>query len=206
MKPIEKIYHAFYRSGRGRLYFNELKEFSGLKDSSLDRNLRILTDKKEIRKEKSRSNTYYSLINDELRAIYFSKFSIEKFESLDYRIKIPLKELKENISNIRYVVHFGSTSRGEEKEDSDIDLLVVLENFEDKELDKLYQKDIRERLEELRESVNSKSVYTLSIFYVDEKEFLNDGDYLIQSAKETGYPIYNQFGYHLKNGYKEVNR
>ena len=71
MKPVEKIYFAFCKSKKKQLYFNELKEISGLKDSSLSKNLKELIEKKEIKKEKQKSNTFYSLKNKELKSAHF---------------------------------------------------------------------------------------------------------------------------------------
>lgn len=202
MKPIEKIYFAFFKTKKEKLYFNELKEFSGLKDSSLNKNLKYLIEKKEVNKEKEKSNTFYSLKNKQLRSVYFAKFAIEKFQSLNYKVKIPLKDFLKEINNIKYVIHFGSSSRAQEREDSDIDLVIVLNSFENEDLNKLYQKEITQKIEKYKEKANVSSIYPISCFYVDEQNFINvKKDYVILSAKETGYPIYNQAEYYLKNEY-----
>lgn len=202
MKPVEKIYFAFFKSKKNKLYFNELKEFSGLKDSSLNKNLKELIEKKEIKKEKEKSNTFYSLKNKQLKSIYFAKFAIEKFQNLNYKVRIPLQDFLKEINNIKYVIHFGSSSRAEEREDSDIDLLIVLNSFENKELNKLYQKEITQKIEEYKKKANVVSIYPISCFYVDEQNFINTkDDYVVLSAKETGYPIFNQPEYYLKNEY-----
>ncbi|MFW6009322.1 MAG: nucleotidyltransferase domain-containing protein [Nanoarchaeota archaeon] len=202
MKPIEKIYFAFFKAKKNQLYFNELKKISGLKDSSLNKNLKELVDKKEIKKEKEKSNTYYSLKNKQLKSVYFAKFAIEKFQNLNYKVKIPLQDFLKEINNIKYIIHFGSSSRAEEKEDSDIDLLVVLNSFENDDLNKLYQKEITQNIEEIKQKTNVTSIYPISCFYIDEQNFINvKEDYVVLSAKETGYPIYNQAEYYLKNEY-----
>lgn len=206
MKPIEKIYFAFFISRKKRLYFNELKEISGLKDSSLDKTLRDLIDKNEINKEKLKSNTFYCLKNYDLKSVYFAKFSIEKLNSLDYKIKIPLNDFKNSVTNIKYIIHFGSTSRGQENKKSDIDLVIVLNSFIDKNLNELYQKEIRFQIEEIKKKINSKSIYPISCFFVTEQDFINTKeDDLLESSKQTGYPIYNQLEYFIKNEYWEIN-
>lgn len=198
MKPIEKIYLAFYTSKKKKLYFNELKEISGLKDSSLNKNLLNLIELDEIVKEKTKQNTFYSLKNQELKASYFTKFSINRFNKLNFKIKNPLNKFKEEIKNIKFIIHFGSSSRNEEKKESDIDLLIVLNNFEDKKLNKLYTKEIKTHIEELKNKINATSIYPISCFYVNYTDFKNSSsdDNLIFSAKNTGYPIYNQIEYY----------
>jgi len=200
MKPIEKIYLAFYKSKSQRLYFNELKEISGLGDSSLSKNLNDLLKKNEIIKEKEKSNTFYTLKNIELKSIYFTKFSVEKFNNLNFKVNIPLKSFIDKISNINSIIHFGSSSRGEEKKGSDIDLLIILNSFKNKKLQKIYNQEIKKEIEEIKNQINSKSIYPISCFYIIEEDFkLEENDNLIISAKNTGYPIYNQMEFYKKN-------
>ncbi|MBD3182112.1 hypothetical protein GF312_07460 [Candidatus Poribacteria bacterium] len=48
MTAPQKIYRAFYKSRQAKLYYNQLKEITGLSDSSLQNALKKLEDNKEV--------------------------------------------------------------------------------------------------------------------------------------------------------------
>ena len=93
LKPTEKIYKAFYGEKKDKIYFNQLKELTGLGDSSLANVLRTLKQNKEIEAIKSKANTFYKLKNKGVTKISFTLFDYEKLESLENQIKIPVKKL-----------------------------------------------------------------------------------------------------------------
>jgi len=76
--------------------------------------------------------------------------------------------------------------------------LVVLHKFEEANLNKLYFKEMKASLEELKKKINSRSIYPLNIIYVNEEEFKYKKDYLLEQAKETGFCIYNHQNYYKK--------
>lgn len=207
MKPIEKIYFAFYKSRKSILYFNQIKELSGLSDSSLNKNLIQLMEFKQVRKNKQRSNTYYELSDTNLIASYFTKFDILKFNNLNYKAKIPLNDFLKEAPHVKSILHFGSSSRGEEKLNSDIDLLIILFKFEDKKLNLLYNKEIKFKIDKIMDKINSQSIYPISCFFINEEEFSNNfSDNLIISAKNTGYPIFGQFEYNRDEYKKNITK
>jgi predicted nucleotidyltransferase len=158
--------------------------------------LKKLVEDKLIIKDKQKSNTFYSLKLNDITFNYFTRFDILKFNDLHYSIKIPLKELIEKINNIKCVIYFGSTSNGTYRDESDIDLLIVTSHFENNELNKLYQIEIRKKIENLQKLSNALSVYHFSCFFVSENDLINDkDDDLVINIKKTGYPIYGQFEY-----------
>jgi predicted nucleotidyltransferase len=202
LNPIERVYLTFYNSKKKTMYFNEIREKAKMSISSLQNVLLKMDKSKEITKNKEKSNTFYSLKSKERQYLNFTKFDIQKSNSLNINIQIPIKEFLDKINNISFVLLFGSASRGEEKKESDMDLLIVMNHFEDKQLNQLYQKEIKEKIEQIKRKVNAKSLHPISIVLIDEKEFKERKDYLLEEAKKTGFCIYNHEIYYqetLKN-------
>ncbi|MFH1249359.1 MAG: nucleotidyltransferase domain-containing protein [archaeon] len=193
--PIERVYYAFYTSKKQRMYFNELRETAKMSISSLQNSIRKMEKSKEITRFKERANVFYSLKDKDKIAINFVKFDIQRLNNLNINVKLPVREFLEKARDIAFVLLFGSASRDEEKEGSDIDLLVVTYNFKEK-LNRLYQKEIRKEIEEIKSGASAKSLYPLSITFVDEKEFSTRKDHLLEQAKKTGFCIYNQQYYY----------
>ena len=194
LSPIEKVYSAFYLSKKEKIYFNELREINKLSISSLQNVLAKLEERREILKIKEKGNVFYSLIKKEEIAIKFTKFDILRFNELNPEIKIPLKDFLEQFpKQVKFILLFGSASRKQEKQESDIDLLVILQEFSDKKLQSLYEKEIKGKFETARKKVNSRSNHPLSLAFVDSKEFKISKDHLIIQAKETGFPIWGSF-------------
>lgn len=188
LKPAEKIYKAFYNEKKDSLYFNQLKELTGLGDSSLANALRTLRQNKEIEAIKSKANTFYKLKNKAITKINFTFFDYEKLESLESHIKIPVKKfLSEIPKGIGFIVLFGSASRKQERKDSDIDILVVLHEFSNAKLQKEYEQEMKNQIEELKDRISATSIHPTTIFYTTINEFKASEDRLIAEARDTGF-------------------
>lgn len=197
MKTEEKIYYAFYKNKKEWLYFNELKRHTSLSNSSIQNALRKLSESKEIVKNKETSNIFYRLSSKNKIALNFSAIDLERLENLNFNVKIPLKDFLENSPRqVEFIILFGSASRKEEKNDSDIDLLVVLHKFSDNKLQEKYEAEIKAGFEKARKAVNSRSNYSLSIAFTNIEEFKTSKDHLVLQAKETGFPIFGNFQYY----------
>lgn len=199
VNPTEKVYLAFYNSKKKAMYFNEIREKTKMSISSLQNAILKLEKAGEVSKIKETGHIFYSLKDKEEITLNFTKFDIKKLNSLNRDVKIPVKELTEQINNISFVMLFGSTSKGEEKKSSDIDILLVSHYFENERLNDLYQQEIKKEIEKIKKGVNAKSLYPISIIIVNEREFKERKDYLLDEAKKTGFCIYNHELY-----YKEV--
>lgn len=199
MKAEEKIYKAFYESKKEWLYFTEIGNLTKLSNSSLQNALSKLLNSKKIEEDKQISNIYYKISNTEKPEIY-TVLDKEKLSKLNINIKIPLKNfLKETPSELEFIMLFGSSSRKQEKQDSDIDLLIVLHKFEDDQLQKLYEKEIKQKTEKLRKKINSESNHPLNIIYINLDIFKTSKDHLITQAKNHGFPISGNLKYYKEN-------
>lgn len=192
VKNKEIIYQAFFNSNKNKLYYNQLKDITSLSYSSLQTVLKRLKENEEIVEEKTKSNTFYSLTN-KCRAIEFTKITIDKINNLNIDAKIPIKDFIKLVpSEIFTIILFGSVVLNQEQKGSDIDLLVVLHKFDDDDLQKLYEEEIREKFERIKKEINTRSIYPLSLFITNKEEYLKKEDYVIQEAILKGFPIKNQ--------------
>ncbi len=202
LNPIEKVYYSFYISKKERMYFNEIREKTKMSISSLQNVFIKLEKSGKIIKIKEKANTFYTLKNKNIILLHFTNFDIQRVENLNRDVRIPLKEFIDEIKEIAFIILFGSASIKQEKKGSDIDLLIVMYHFENNRLNNLYQKEIKKRFEQIKKTINSKSLYPLSLVFIDEEEFKTRKDYLLNEAKKTGFCIYNQQHYYggtLKN-------
>lgn len=187
----EKIYKAFFETKENKLYYNQLKELTRLSYSSLQNILKKLEEKKEIVKEKTKSNVFFKLTF--LKPIEFAKITVEKINHLNRNVRIPLTEFIDQVpKSIHSVVLFGSSSKKREKENSDIDLLIIFEKFENIELQKNYEKEIRTKIN----NIHIPTIHNFSIAYTNIEDFKKGEDFLIKEAKDTGFAIVNQQKYY----------
>ena len=179
MKAEEKIYQTFFDLKEPKLYYNQIKEHSNLSHSSLQNALEKLKKAKVLNEEKTKANTFYSIRDKKVFALRFSEIAIQKFNSLDVNIKVPLKNFLKNLpEDIFTIILFGSASRGEETKDSDIDLLIVSNKKAD------FSKNKKEA------EITSK--YPLSLFNATITQLKENQDHVIIQARKTGFPIHKE--------------
>lgn len=179
MRPEEKVFKAYLDSKKSTLYFNEIKELSKLSDSSLANVLSNLVKNKTISQEKTKSNTFYSVKNKKLFELKFSELAMQKFQELNRGVRVPLNNFLEGISKKLYtIIIFGSSSRKEERKESDIDLLIVSHSKVD--------------LSKNKKQGELISNHPISIFQCNVEDFIENKDDIIIQARKTGFPIYKE--------------
>lgn len=195
--PEEKIYFAFYGTKKKMLYYNQLKEYTRLSDSSLQNALKKLTEKKETEAIREKANTYYRLKDKDKIKVQFTLFDYGLLASLNPDVKVPLKRFLEQMPDkISFVILFGSASRKQEKKGSDIDLLIVLHSFESEKLQKAYEREMKTAFNQLKEKISATSIYPLSIFYTDINSYTTGTDRVVNEAKKTGLCISGNLEYY----------
>ena len=179
MNAEQAIYEAYFNLKQSKLYFSQLKEYTNLSHSSLQNTLDRMIKNNILKREKTKSNTFYKIKNKKIFALRFSEIAINKFESLNKGVRIPLRNFLKDIPlEIFTIVLFGSASRKQEHEGSDIDILVVSKD----ELNLIKNKKEGELV----------SNYPINIFQTNIADFINDNDEIIIQAKKTGFPIYKE--------------
>ncbi|MBD3203654.1 nucleotidyltransferase domain-containing protein [Candidatus Woesearchaeota archaeon] len=200
MKPEDKVYRAFYKTKEKKLYFNQIKELTGLSDSSLSNTLKKLKNKKEAKKYVTKAHTFYELIDKELKILNFMRFDLDKFNNLNREIRIPLQEFLKKIPfQIAFVILFGSSAKKQEQKNSDIDLLITLFYFNKEKLYKLYFEEMKIFFSGIKKEIDALSIHPLSLAFVDLKTYRTSKDYLILEAKNKGFPIFGHVNYYKVN-------
>jgi len=103
MKAEEKIYEAYLKLKFDRLYFNQLKEFTQLSNSSLQNALNKFVKNDILIQEKTKSNTFYKIKNKKLFAIKFSEIAIRQFNDLNLGVKIPLRNFLKAFAHLSFL-------------------------------------------------------------------------------------------------------
>lgn len=191
MKAEDKIYKTFFELKENKLYYNQLKEFTKLSHSSLQNGLIKLTKSKILKQEKTKANTFYIIEDKKLVALKFSEFAIRQFNNLNVGVKNPLRNFLKNIPKEAYcILLFGSSSRKEEQNQSDIDLLVISPSPLD--------------LKANKKEAEITSKYPVSIFQATIEQFIENKDDIIIQARKTGFPIYKEQNFYeaILDGYQ----
>ncbi|MBI2133141.1 nucleotidyltransferase domain-containing protein [Candidatus Woesearchaeota archaeon] len=179
MNAEEKIYEAFFELKQPKLYYNQIKEHTILSHSSLQNALEKLTKANVLDEEKTKANTFYKIKDKKLFALKFSEIAMRKFNSLSPNVKVPLKNFLKNIpENIFTIILFGSASRKEETNESDIDILVVSGKKPDLSINK--------------KEAEITSKHPLSLFNATISQFKDNKDDIIIQARKTGFPIHKE--------------
>ena len=179
MKAEEKVYKAFFDVKEPKLYYNQIKERTNLSHSSLQNALEKIKNANMVGEEKTKANTFYIIKDKKVFSLKFSEIAIQKFNHLNVNVKTPLKNFLKNLPEAIYtIILFGSASKSEESEESDIDILVV----SSKKIDVTQNKKEAE--------ITSK--HPISIFYATISQFKENKDDIIIQARKTGFPIYKE--------------
>ena len=176
MDAKTKVAQAFLELKTTKLYFSQLTQITKLSNSSLQNTLEKLEQQHSISISKTTAHTFYNIKNTKLFSLEFAKSALDKFNNLNRDVRIPLGNfLKETNKNNHTIVLFGSASRNEETEKSDIDLLIVSDNKKD--------------YKQIKKSIDAISHYPLSLFTCTYNEFVANKDHIIVQAKQTGFPV-----------------
>lgn len=191
MKAEHKIYKTFLEL-KNNIYFSQIKEHTKLSNSSLQNTIKKLLENNILSQIKNKSNVFYRIKDNKTFELKFAELAIEKFNNLNVNIKIPLLNFIKDIPKDTYcVVLFGSSSRKEEKKNSDIDILVV-------STEKINPKH--------KKNAELTSTKEISVFNCTINQFIENKDPVIIQARKTGFPIYKEQNFYeeIVNEYREV--
>ncbi len=169
-----------------RLYFNQIYEETKIKSkNNLLKNLSMMEKLKIITKEQGKGNTFYSInYGDNMAVSFLHIIDMIKLQNLPFERKRAILEVIEDIKPQLAVV-FGSTSKDNFKEDSDIDILLVVNDF---------KKDIAKNIG-LRYGLKISPVFI-------KFSNLDIRDETIRHIIKTGYPITGEKYFY--NEYKKI--
>ena len=183
----EKIIKSFYSDKSAKIHLREIARKTKLNANSVSRFLNQLEKKEILKSEKEGNLKKYSIKKNQLTFSLFGFFDVIRFENLPILRK---KAINYFINNLEIkpimIVLFGSTAKGNFSKNSDIDLLMVVN-----------KKIKTSNSEDFSESQTGIKINVLQIIYSDfVRELKIKEDKVVQSAVETGYPIFNSLNYY----------
>lgn len=183
IKPgIWKILRIFYSNKNKLVHLREIARLSGMNESTASLHLKNLV-KNGIMKHLFEGNLKKFYVNKSHLPEIFPLFDQERLEKLPILRKNAIKLYIKSLENKPvFLIVFGSTAKGSFKGDSDLDLYGVFINIKG---------DVKaEKLVEAQTGVH------LQVFKLNEKDFINElltkKNKVLQSALNSGFPVFNQ--------------
>lgn len=180
-KQYWSILQLFYTNHNFPLHLRDISRKINLRESATSRHLQAL-EKTNILKSQKEANLRKYSIKKQVISEIFTLFDIEKLEALPLLRKNAIKEYLKALKNkpILMIV-FGSTAKGNYKDDSDIDVIEIFTS-------KTNTKDAKKHAESLTGMNLQTFQITEANFY---KELKMKEDMVIQSGINTGFPVFN---------------
>jgi predicted nucleotidyltransferase len=177
-----KIMQLFYRDKNIRLHLREMARQTRLHEPSITRFLKNLEKENILKSEKEANLKKYFINKSKETYFMFEFFDIEKYNKLPRirkeAIYCYLNKLEEKPI---FVIIFGSTAKETYSEDSDVDILLILNK--------------KIKVDEAEKEVDALTAVKISTFQMTYEDFLEElklkNDKVVQSALITGYPLIN---------------
>jgi len=185
IKPgIWKILNIFYDNKNKPVHLREIARSSHMNESTASMHLNSLV-KNVILKTEVDGNLKKFYISKNYISMVFPLFDYERLENLPLlrknAIKLYIKSLE---AKPLLAVVFGSTAKGNFKNESDLDILEI-NNSKDNKAGKIAE---------------SQTGIHMQVFRMGEKQFMEEliskKDNVVQSALNTGFPVFNQKYYY----------
>ena len=133
-----KILRLFYEDKKARLHLREIARKTKLYANSATRFLKQLEDEGFLFSEKDGNLKKYGIKKSEKLSNIFASFDIERLDKLPLARKRAINYFIDKLREKPIIVLlFGSTAKETFRRDSDIDLLLIVNNKIDIELDRL---------------------------------------------------------------------
>ena len=194
-----KIIKLFYENKNQGIHLREISRKTGIYVPSVSKFLKKLEDENILKAEKDGNLKKYYAKNNSNTNTMFQLFDIEKYEKLLSIRKTAITRFLENMDEKPvFVLLFGSTAKGNHKEESDIDILIVLNR----------QINL-EKAEKETEAITGLRINSFRITYEKfTKELKLKEDNVVQAAITTGFPLMNHLMYYelTRNEHKNTSR
>jgi len=191
LKPgYERIMKLFYEHKKESLHLREIVRKTGMNENSAKRFLDLLEKEKILVSKKDGNMRKFSICKNENVFSIFAYFDIAKLNGLDNLRRNAINYFIDRMEEKPVIAFvFGSTAKGTTRKDSDVDILLIVN-----------QKIKTEEAERYAESQTGIRASIFQILYKDFKlELKIKEDKVIASALSTGFPVTNHRQY-----YREV--
>lgn len=193
LKPgVEKIMKLFYENKKENFHLREIARRTHMNENNASKILAKLENNKILVSKREGNLKKFFISNQDRVFSIFSYFDIEKFNNLDILRKKAMDYFMDKLEEKPIIaLIFGSSAKGTARKDSDIDILLIVNN-----------KIKTEAAEKYAEAQTGIKISIFQLRYSDFKlELKTKYDKVIESALNTGFPILNNVQY-----YREVFR
>lgn len=178
-----KILRLFYEDKKVSFHLRDISRKTKLYPNSVTRFLNQLEKEGILASQKEGNLKKYRIKKSEKLSNIFASFDIERLNKLPLARKRAINYFLDKLQEKPVIsLLFGSTAKETFRKDSDIDLLLIV----NKKIDVVKAKDY----------VDSQVGIKINCFQITYEEFKKEiklkEDKVIQSALNTGYPIFNQ--------------
>lgn len=187
MKGKEKILKLFYENQQASFHLREIARRTKLNENSVYRFLQQLENEKILVSSREANLKKYSVQKSLPTYATLALLDVNRFNSLPEIRKKAIHLFLDSLPEKPVIMLlFGSTAKNTYTEESDIDLLLII----NKRVDTAKTKSL----------VDAQTSMRISDFQIElsafKEEVKRKEDKVIQSALETGYPITNHIEYY----------
>lgn len=180
-----KILQLFYDNKRAGIHLREIARKTKLNENSATRFLKQLEEEEVLfsKKDGNLKKYYINLKKPDKIAYIFTSFDLKRVDKLPTLRRRAIEYYLNSLEEKPIIAFlFGSTAKGTFNDNSDIDILLIV------------NKKIND--EKAKKDADSQAGLKIQSFQIRYKDFLKElklkEDRVIQSALNTGYPILNQ--------------
>lgn len=180
-KQYWNILQLFYVNHNSPLHLRDISRKIHLKESATSRHLQALEKTNVLKSQREANLKKYSLKKPVIPKI-FPFFDEEKLEALPLLRKNAIKEYLKALKNKPVLmIIFGSTAKGNYREDSDIDIIEVF--------------PIKTNTKQAKAHAEALTGISIQLFQIIEADFYKElkikEDKVVQSGVNTGFPVFN---------------
>ena len=183
----ERIIRIFYSNKNIKMHLREIARKAKMNENSAFRFLKQLENEKILIPRKDGNLKKYEIVKNDITYYMLTYFDITKLNSLPSIRRNAIAYFMQGLDEKPiFAVLFGSTAKNTFSEDSDIDLLLIVN-----------KRINTEKAEDYADSLTAIKIKCLQIKFNEfEKELKLKEDKVVQSALNTGYPITNHIEYY----------
>ncbi len=180
-RGIYQILKVFYDNGNSLVHLRELARRTGLNENGISRFLNELVSSKILISRREDSVRKFSVSLKYVGNI-FSIFDFNRFEKLSFVRRMSILDYLHKLKNKPFcLILFGSGAKGNERKNSDLDLLEISDSLEKNSY--------------LIKNIEAERGIRLQIIRLSFKNFkkaVSKKDSVILSALNTGFPIFGK--------------
>jgi predicted transcriptional regulator len=192
---FEKILALFYQDKSAKIHLRDIARKTKLNENSAFRFLKELEKSKLLLSRKDGNLKKYELQKNEKVYSVLTYFDVIKLNKLPNLRRKAILYFLDNLKDKPVIAFvFGSTAKNTYKEQSDVDILLIV----NKKID----------TKESEKYADAQTGIRISCFQITFHEFIDElklkHDHVIQAAISTGYPVTNHIEYYRMINHERI--